>query len=65
MRRLEQIPSLILVSLVLPCYAQTTQGLISGRLVNLRTAKPIPGATLFYSSLATSASGTSQTDRAG
>lgn len=45
--------------------AQTTQGLISGRVLNSVTGRPVPGASVAYSSTALSASGTLQTDAGG
>ena len=45
--------------------AQTTQGLISGRLVDSRTGQPISGATIRYQSQATDAGETSRSDNGG
>lgn len=45
--------------------AQTTQGLISGRIVNSVTGKPISGASIAYESTALSASGAYQSDTKG
>ena len=49
-----------------PClFAQTTQGLISGSIVNSVTGRPISGASIAYESPALSASGTYQSDAGG
>ncbi|HET8550395.1 MAG TPA: carboxypeptidase regulatory-like domain-containing protein [Bryobacteraceae bacterium] len=45
--------------------AQTTQGIISGRVVNSQTGRPIPKALVRYANAATGASGTGATDEAG
>ena len=45
--------------------AQTTQGLIAGRLVNSQTGGGIPGAQVSYSNAATGASGVATSDRSG
>jgi hypothetical protein len=45
--------------------AQTTQGLISGRILDSVTGQPVPGATISFSSVAISASGTAHSDAAG
>src|SRR5436190_12937950 len=45
--------------------AQTTQGLIAGRLVNSQTGAPIPGAQVSYSNAATGASGAATSDASG
>jgi hypothetical protein len=45
--------------------AQTTQGLISGSLVNSVSGQPIPGATIAYTSTTLSATGASASDAAG
>lgn len=45
--------------------AQTTQGLISGSLVNSVSGQPIPGASVTYTSTTLSASGVSKSDAAG
>src|SRR5260370_21690999 len=45
--------------------AQTTQGLISGRLRNSVTGGPIPQASVSYASFATNAKGTAQADEGG
>jgi hypothetical protein len=45
--------------------AQTTQGLISGSIVNSVTGRPVGAASITYQSPALSASGTYQTDAAG
>src|SRR5260370_40130904 len=45
--------------------AQTTQGLIAGRLVNSQTGGGIPGAQVSYANAATGASGVATSDRSG
>jgi hypothetical protein len=45
--------------------AQTTQGLIAGRLVNSQTGAPIAGAQISYSNGATGASGVASSDHSG
>src|SRR5579863_7946689 len=45
--------------------AQTTQGLISGSILNSVTGRPVAGASIAYESAALSASGTYQSDSAG
>lgn len=45
--------------------AQTTQGLISGTVLNSVTGQPVDGASIAYASPALSASGTYQTDSRG
>src|SRR5579862_7747301 len=63
---LQKWAPLFVWAFVLPlCITQTTQGLISGRLVNSKTGRPLDGATLFYANLATNASGSTPTDRSG
>jgi len=46
-------------------FAQTTQGLISGRLVNSVSGRPIGGASVFYSSSSSNLAGASETDQTG
>ncbi len=46
-------------------YCQTTQGLISGRLVNSVTGQPVAGATVLYSSSASNLAGASMSDASG
>jgi hypothetical protein len=46
-------------------YSQATQGLISGRIVDSQSGAAVRGASLAYSSAATSTSGTVQSDAAG
>jgi len=48
-----------------PLRAQTTQGLISGRILNSVTGKPIAGSEISYSSAALSAAGAVKSDAAG
>src|SRR5215472_7346231 len=58
----------LVVSTVLSvCFAgaQTTQGLIAGRLVNSQTGAPIAGAKISYSNSATGASGVASSDGSG
>jgi hypothetical protein len=45
--------------------AQTTQGLISGRIVNSVTGRPVPGASVSFSSSTLVASGTFRSDASG
>jgi hypothetical protein len=45
--------------------AQTTQGLISGRILNSVTGRPVSGATVGYRSATLSAGGTLKSDEAG
>ena len=46
-------------------FAQTTQGLISGQLVNSVTGRPISGASVLYSSSLSNLAGASQGDSSG
>ncbi|MGH9673185.1 MAG: carboxypeptidase regulatory-like domain-containing protein, partial [Bryobacteraceae bacterium] len=46
-------------------YAQTTQGLISGRVVDSRTGAPVGGATIACNSAASTLGGAARSDRAG
>src|SRR4051812_31141064 len=46
-------------------FAQTTQGLISGRLRSSVTGAPIAAATVTYLNFETNAGGTAQSDKAG
>ncbi len=62
----------VLVRLAIACacgisclVAQTTQGLISGSILNSVTGKPISGASIVYESAALSATGTYQSDAKG
>jgi hypothetical protein len=48
-----------------PAFSQTTQGLISGRLVNSINGSPIPGATVTYSSSISNLAGAAQSDSSG
>jgi len=45
--------------------AQTTQGLISGRLLDSQTGQPVAGASVVYSSTAAGDTGTAQSDSGG
>jgi hypothetical protein len=56
-----------LIALLLPAVvvAQTTQGIISGRIVDSRTGQAVPGASIGYRSQATDAAGTSRSDSGG
>lgn len=50
----------------IPClFAQTTQGLISGTIVNSVTGRPVAGASIAYDSTTLSAAGTYQSDANG
>src|SRR5207302_470491 len=58
----------LLVSFIFSvCFAaaQTTQGLIAGRLVNSQSGAPVAGAQVAYSNAATGASGVATSDRSG
>src|SRR4030081_2545010 len=58
----------LVVSIVFSvCFAaaQTTQGLIAGRLVNSQTGAPIAGAQVSYFNAATGANGVATSDRSG
>src|SRR6266498_5514053 len=46
-------------------WGQTTQGLISGRLLNSITGAPVPAATIFYSNRETNSSGVAESDGLG
>jgi hypothetical protein len=46
-------------------YAQTTQGLISGRILNSVTGRPVAGASVSYLSSTLAAAGTSRSDASG
>src|ERR1035441_10781556 len=46
-------------------FSQTTQGLISGRLVSSVTGRPIAGASVTYSSSITNLAGAAQSDASG
>ena len=50
---------------ILPLAAQTTQGLISGSIINSVTGKPIAGASVTYTSETLAATGTLKSDAAG
>src|ERR1043166_1058696 len=51
--------------LFLPIFAQTTQGLISGRVVDQQTGQSIADASINYFSPATNASGSTRADEQG
>jgi hypothetical protein len=57
--------ALLLFLTSLAATAQTTQGLISGRILDLRTGKPIAGARISYISTATDTGGSATSDRSG
>src|SRR3954469_25072229 len=46
----------------LPIFSQTTQGLISGRVLDARTGSSVPDAIINYISPATNTSGSTHTD---
>src|ERR1700693_3502853 len=48
-----------------PGFAQTTQGLISGRLVSTATGQPIAGASVTYTSSISNLAGAAQSDASG
>jgi hypothetical protein len=56
---------LLLFLFAIPVLAQTTQGLISGRLVDSRTGRAVSAATIEYQSQSTGDSGTSKSDPGG
>jgi hypothetical protein len=56
---------LALLAGALALNAQTTQGLISGRVLNSVTGRPVAGASVEYSAPALSAAGTAKTDIGG
>ena len=56
---------LLVISLCGMLTAQTTQGLISGRILNSVTGRPVPNASVSYSSTTLAASGTLKSDAAG
>ena len=64
MRRIFQI-TVLLAAMAALAGAQTTQGLISGRVVNSVTGRAISGAAVLYNSTTLSASGTVQSDTSG
>jgi len=47
------------------CFAQTTQGLISGQLVDSVTGRPVTAASVFYSSATSNLAGASSSDASG
>lgn len=47
------------------CWAQTTQGIISGSIVNSVTGRPVSGASISYTSTTLAATGTLQSDAGG
>lgn len=50
---------------VAPLCAHTTQGLISGKVINSRTGVPVAGASVTYTSGTLAATGTLKSDEAG
>src|SRR5580692_2742980 len=50
---------------IAPLFGQTTQGLISGSIVNSVTGRPVAGASVSYSSTILAATGTLQSDAGG
>src|SRR2546421_11415914 len=58
---------LVVTAVVSVCFAgaQTTQGLIAGRLVDSQSGAAIAGAQVSYSSAATGATGAATSDRSG
>ena len=65
--RLAPVSRLVVSITFTVCFAaaQTTQGLIAGRLVNSQSGAPVAGAQVAYSNAATGASGVATTDRSG
>src|SRR5437016_1192534 len=49
----------------LPCHSQSTQGLITGRITDSRSGRPIPSASIVWTHTATGTSGTSGSNSAG
>ncbi|HTC32850.1 MAG TPA: TonB-dependent receptor [Bryobacteraceae bacterium] len=47
------------------CFAQTTQGLISGQLIDSVTGRPVTAASVFYSSATSNLAGASSSDASG
>jgi len=64
LHRIQQLFATLLVCIA-PGFAQTTQGLISGRLTDSRTGRPLANSTLLCSSSATNTVAAAQTDPAG
>src|SRR6266481_2150666 len=64
-RRRPSITAASLFIFVLPIFAQTTQGLISGRVLDEQTGSAVTNATVNYISPATNASGSTHTDDHG
>ena len=56
---------LVFLSLTAISRAQTTQGLISGQVIDLEDGNPIPNARVTYLSLATNTTGTALTSSFG
>src|SRR4030081_464243 len=58
---------LVVIGIFSACFAdaQTTQGLIAGRLVDSQSGASIAGAQVSYSNAATGASGAAVSDRSG
>jgi len=65
LRRWASITAASLFAFVLPIFAQTTQGLISGRVLDEQTGSAVTNATVNYISPATNASGSTHTDDHG
>lgn len=65
MRHVLRFATAILLGSLAHLAAQTTQGLIAGRIVNSVTGHPVSGATVFWTSTTLAASGTQKSDEAG
>src|SRR4051812_41524155 len=65
LRRRATITASTLFAFCLPIFSQTTQGLISGRILDQQTGRSIPDAIVNYISPATNASGNTRTDNHG
>ncbi len=65
MRHALRLAIAVLFCAVTHVFAQTTQGLIAGRVVNSVTGRPVSGATVSWSSTTLAASGVQKSDAAG
>ena len=65
MRRALQLATIVFLGATAHVHAQTTQGLIAGRVINSVTGRPVPGATINWTSTTLAASGAQKSDAAG
>lgn len=65
MRRALQLAAAVCLGFIAHLNAQTTQGLIAGRIVNSVTGHPVAGAVVSWTSTTLAASGTQKSDDAG